>query len=239
MFTIHPIRLGKGVRSKSMYTYLTYYDDKCLSFYGVYLIRGKNHNVLVDTGVNSEEYAKFSDHSFQDVKTLTEGLQEFGLDKDNIDFIIQTHLHFDHSAFLKEFPGAKKYLQKKEWDYSHNPHPLFEKLYYRPYFADVAFELIDGDKTLLPGLEVILVPGHSPGCQAVLVETENGKVAITGFCCIKDNFLQDSQEEKIIIPTYHENPVLAYESMRKIKRIADYVYPSHQAELVKVSIGGI
>jgi glyoxylase-like metal-dependent hydrolase (beta-lactamase superfamily II) len=119
-------------------------------------------------------------------------------------------------------------------EYSLNPHPLFKNLYHKPYFEDENFELIDGDKNILPGLDVIFVPGHSPGCQAVLVETKMGKVAITGFCCITDNFAQNDNEKKLIIPTYHENPILAYGSIQKIEQIADYVYPIHEAKLVKM-----
>jgi len=234
MFIINPIRLGKGLRPKSMYTYLNNYEERVSIFYGIYLIQNGKYNILVDTGVDSKEYSRFSPRHFEDVKTISQGLLDFGLNTNDINFIIQTHLHFDHTAFLKNFPNVKKYLQKKELEYALNPHSLFKNLYYKPYFEDVEFELIDGDRNILPGLDVIFLPGHSPGCQGVLVETKMGKVALTGFCCITNNFVQNDNKKTLIIPTYHENPFLAYESMQKIKQIADYVYPIHEAELVKV-----
>jgi glyoxylase-like metal-dependent hydrolase (beta-lactamase superfamily II) len=79
-------------------------------------------------------------------------------------------------------------------------------------------------------VEVIETPGHSMGGQSVLVETEKGKIAITGFCCIDKNFYP-SEEEKdalpVVIPTIHVDPIMAFESMLILKRLADTIVTLH------------
>lgn len=238
MYRIRPIQLGRGTRPKSIYTYLHGYYDTVESFYGVYLIQGYETNILVDTGINALEYQKHSHHMFSDTQSISQGLNEYGLSENSIDLIIQTHLHFDHCSFLKHFPRASKLIQKREVEYAYSPHPLFRHLYHLPFYHGIEFDVIEGDKEILPGLSVLHVPGHTPGCQAVVVQTKEEIVAISGFCCIADNFLQKSDKcsegEQIIIPTYHENPLLAYKSNLRIMEIANAVFPMHQGELVKL-----
>ena len=105
---------------------------------------------------------------------------------------------------------------------------------------DLDFEVIDGDQTIVPGISVMLTPGHSPGGQSVVIETAQGKAIITGFCCIMDNFtppeditvsVSPFSTYPVITPGIHSDPFQAYDSTLKVKELADIIIPLHDPEL--------
>jgi hypothetical protein len=61
----------------------------------------------------------------------------------------------------------------------------------------------------------------SPGSQSVLITTARGNEVIEGLCCIKENFEQQS-----IPPAYHTNVLKAYDSLARLKEIADHIIAS-------------
>lgn len=228
-FTITPIKLGEGKRPKSLYTYLSFYDDDTTVFYGIFLVRNKDYTIIIDTGTDLENYSRSSGFEFHQIDNLFESFIKYDYSLDKVDLIIQTHLHYDHCSLMPQFKGIRKYLQRKELEYAINPHPLMRSSYVRSYFENEEFKLIDGDCSILPGLDIVFVPGHSPGCQAVLIDTKEGKAALTGFCCISDNF---TSKAGFIIPAYHENPIDAYNSTRRLMELADFICPNHSAQLI-------
>lgn len=230
-FTITPIRLGEGRRPKSLYTHLSFFGEDTTAFYGTYLVRNGDHTVMVDTGTDPESYSTSSGYEFIQVDDLSGTFKKYDYSLDKVDLVIQTHLHFDHCSLMPRFKGIRKYLQRKELEYALDPHPLTSDSYVRPYFENEEFELVDGDCNILPGLDVIFVPGHSPGCQAVLINTEAGKVALSGFCCITENFTPGAG---FIIPAYHESPIESYNSMKRLMEMADFICPNHSAEIIRL-----
>ncbi|MDD3993026.1 MAG: hypothetical protein PHV70_12850, partial [Desulfobacteraceae bacterium] len=88
-----------------------------------------------------------------------------------------------------------------------------------------------------------LMPGHSPGCQTVIVETAEGKAAVTGFCSIMDNFdvSPDVRETTSPMATYpaiaagiHSNLFQAYESAIRLKGMDVTIIPSHDPDMAKL-----
>jgi glyoxylase-like metal-dependent hydrolase (beta-lactamase superfamily II) len=49
-----------------------------------------------------------------------------------------------------------------------------------PPFATISFDIVQGDKEIVPGISLILTPGHTPGSQGVLVESSAGAVFVAG-----------------------------------------------------------
>ncbi len=118
---------------------------------------------------------------------LVSGLREEGIGPETIDAVIMTHAHLDHArgattpAGAASFPKARYFLQKREWDHwlaPDNPEPQHAANFRRillPIKDRVT--LLEGDGEILPGIEALLLPGHSPGHMAILVGTE---LAYTG-----------------------------------------------------------
>jgi glyoxylase-like metal-dependent hydrolase (beta-lactamase superfamily II) len=100
------------------------------------------------------------------------------------------------------------------------------------FIEDVEFNELEGDAEILPGIRAVFTPGHSPGCQAVIVETQQGPAAITGFCCNKENF---PERGPAICPGVHTDAIAAYDSIQKIKQMGGIILPMHELELKPIT----
>lgn len=230
IYTIHPMQTARTLRPMHIMTYLRNFGRDLEMFYGAFLIKGKERNILVDTGCDAKSYDAGPMPPVEDVADIEDNLRRFDLRIKEIDAVILTHLHFDHVAFLNLFDHCPVYVQEKELKAALNPHPYFSGLYVPAFFKDAKFELIDGDSTLFPGIDVALVPGHSPGSQAVIVKTEEGRAAISGFCCVAENFDMNN----MAVPGIHEDLKQAYDSIHKLLGLADIIYPNHSINPVWV-----
>lgn len=231
-YTIHPLQTAKTVRPMHFMTYLRNFGRDVAMFYGAFLLKGDERNILVDTGCDAKNYAAGPMPPVEDVASIEENLGRLNLGIKDIDAVILTHLHFDHAAFLNLFTHCPIFVQQGELNSALNPHPYFSNLYIPTFFKDVKFEIIDGDMELFPGIEVALVPGHSLGSQAVIAETKEGKAAVSGFCCAAENF----DRNNMAIPGIHEDIHHAYNSVLKLIGLADIIYPNHSASPVKVKV---
>jgi N-acyl homoserine lactone hydrolase len=90
--------------------------------------------------------------------------------------VINTHLHFDHCGGNRSWPGVPIYVQRAEYEAVAEPDYVTEWV----HAPGLRYELVDGDEELVPGISVLFTPGHSPGHQAVVVETDAGAVVLAG-----------------------------------------------------------
>jgi N-acyl homoserine lactone hydrolase len=91
--------------------------------------------------------------------------------------VINTHLHFDHCGGNRLFAGTPIYVQRLEREAAR------AEDYTIPAWVDfegAAYVEIEGEQEVLPGLRVVPTPGHTPGHQSVLVETDDGLVVVAG-----------------------------------------------------------
>lgn len=142
----------------------------------------------------------------------------------DIDFVIQTHLHFDHSGNLKMFKNKKIYLQRLELEYIESNS---SNLFCHSHYSNIKFEIINGDFEILPGLKLISTPGHTKGCQSIICETKDGLAGIAGFCCTNNNF-KNYKEHKILTPIGIScNFKDAIESINSFSSKVDYMFCVH------------
>ena len=90
--------------------------------------------------------------------------------------VINTHLHFDHCGGNRLFPGVPIHVQRAERAAAKAPDYLEEWV----EFEGVAYVEHDGEAEILAGVRLLPTPGHSPGHQSVLVDTEDGLVVVAG-----------------------------------------------------------
>ena len=204
---------------------LTYHVDqgKIIEVhFAAFLIKTDEGNVLFDSGIDHEDipYLLTTGRKLNIKKNdfLLTRLNEVGVSPEQIDLIVQSHLHWDHSGLLKYFPKAQIIIQREEYSYALQP-PSFAEHYYRRRNYDspnLKWRLIDGDEVIMPGVVVVSTPGHTPGHQSLLVELpESGTILLTGDCAnLSENL------EKMIIPGIFVNPVQALHSLKKLKALA-------------------
>jgi len=200
--------------------------------------------MLVDTAIEAEDYKNyhpgFNNMPFEPIQSFEEALAKVDCKLDDIDIIIQTHLHMDHIYNSSKCRNAVIYVQEEELSFALNPHPIFEIVYPKEIIKNLNFKIIKGDKTILPGIAVMPVPGHTPGGQAVVVDTIKGKAVISGFCSIMENFnppedvktkISPLASYPVIAPGIHTDLFQAYESGLKVKQVADIIIPLHDPEM--------
>lgn len=237
-YRIHPLPLCSITMPKGYFTYLIFADCAERVTFPTYawLIEGAEEPILVDVGCSAEDVIKYVASAQQaeelapkDIVPIEESLARFGISTLDIKTIIMTQLHIDHVLNMKKFPNAKFIVQEEELRFNRNPHPLYTRTSTKQLYEGLNFETIRGDTEVIPGVEIIFTPGHTPGGQSVAVTTEQGKVVICGMCTIDENFIAEGE---IIIPGMHSDPFQAYDSMVKIKEIADTILPLHSQSLV-------
>ena len=157
------------------------------------VLRTGHHTVLIETGIGNKLSEKMVKIYGQPAKLL-ENLGALGVSPEDIDVVIDTHLHFDHCGWntvrkgdkvVPTFPKAKYYVQEGEWQHGRLQHERDAISYisenYDPLIASGQMHLLHGEQEIVPGVFVKVFPGHTAHMQAVIIKS-GGKTA----CYISD-----------------------------------------------------
>jgi len=144
-----------------------------------WLVRHPEATLLVDTGIAEHiPAADVEELKFVRVPIL-DALAAAGAASDEIDAVVNCHLHADHAGGNVHFPRARILVQPRELAAAREPdYSVLEDL----DLDRGRYEQREGEYDLLPGVRVIPTPGHSPGHQSVLIETDVGRLLLAGQC---------------------------------------------------------
>lgn len=143
---------------------------------GGFLIRSEGKTILVDAGVGPQNDGAYTGGG------LLAGLRNLGVEPGDVTDLVFTHLHFDHIGWASvngsvPFANARYHLHQDDWKhFVEGPHRIDTAV---EKFAP-AHNRIEGfasDFSLMPGVEVQHVPGHTPGSSIISV-TSNGQRAL-------------------------------------------------------------
>jgi len=147
------------------------------------LLRDGKQTVLVETGIGSKLSEKAQAIHKNHVR-LMKDFAEAGVSPDEVDIVINTHLHFDHCGWnthyrdgkpVPTFPRAKYYVQRGEVEHAHEQHERDRVSYltdnYDPLIKNGQMVLLDGEAEIAPGISVRRFPGHTRDLQAVIVRS--------------------------------------------------------------------
>jgi N-acyl homoserine lactone hydrolase len=132
-------------------------------------------NVLVDTGFSHHLIGKYQheEHPFvrmDEADYVVNQLTRLGLAAQDIHYLISSHFDPDHAGNLTAFPEAQVVVQRRQYVLAkEGAIPRQEELRSQWDAPQLRYQLVDGDTTLLPGIELIESSGHCPGHQSVLV----------------------------------------------------------------------
>lgn len=199
------------------------------------LVEAPSALVLIDTGVGNKYDEKFGDiygiSNAGDPTRLEDGLRDAGFDPEDVDIVLNTHLHFDHAGgdtVVREdgevrpsFPGASHVVQKGELEFAHSRNERIRASYLPDNFDPVTeaglWDLVEGEAEITEGVHVIRTPGHTPHHQSVLVRSE-GRTA----CYLADVCPTSAHIPLPWIMGYDLEPLVTLESKRDLwKRALD------------------
>jgi glyoxylase-like metal-dependent hydrolase (beta-lactamase superfamily II) len=151
-----------------------------------YLVRTPDAIVLLDTGVGPDMGRRYADfYSFDRRPGLIAALAELGLEPEDIDAVVNSHLHFDHCGgntlktaegkWAPAFPRARYVVQRGEWEQALHPverdRPSYRPAALKPLAETGRLDLLDGDGPIAAGVEAVLVAGHTAFHQGIKVSS--------------------------------------------------------------------
>lgn len=163
-----------------------------------FLVRTTDSLGLIDTGYGGESTPKFRQrHALEDGAPLLRNLATSGVNPHEIDWVVLTHLHFDHAGgatFRDEtgrlrptFPRARHIIQQTEWDDALAELPQLAGSYERSRLEILQkaglVELIAGDQQIVSGITAELTGGHTRGHQIVRIQSGDESAVCPGDMC--------------------------------------------------------
>jgi len=153
------------------------------------LIRTGTKNVLVDTGLGDKHDARFLDlYGVQRTSPLPRALARAGITPEEIDFVILSHLHFDHAGgatvrrgneVVPTYPKATYIIQEGMWTEALDPNPRTKGSYMQDDFLPLEksnrVKFVRGEEEVVPGVRVRLTGGHVKHHQIVVAESGGRK----------------------------------------------------------------
>jgi methylmalonyl-CoA epimerase len=149
------------------------------------IVRG-TRTMLIDAGIGDKDGGKFHDiYGVDRSRNLDHTLAEAGLRREDIDIVLATHLHFDHSGGFTTrdtngrvrpaFPRAQYVVRRGEWEDARHANERTRASYLADNFMPLAdagvLQLVDEDQTIMPGVKVRRTGGHTMHHQMVLIES--------------------------------------------------------------------
>jgi N-acyl homoserine lactone hydrolase len=151
-----------------------------------------------------------------------------------VEWVILTHLHWDHAGNCGLFPQARIVVQEAELRYAIAPGRFFRRGYLSPEsgwplsppYIVPNLMTVRGEHEVAPGVSVVPAPGHTPGSQAVIVRTASGPYCIAG-----DALMTYENLETDTPPGYHVDVDASLDSLDLLKTRAVRLLPSHDYHL--------
>jgi glyoxylase-like metal-dependent hydrolase (beta-lactamase superfamily II) len=180
--------------------------------------------VVVDTGVG-EGHAGIESLYRPERRPLADHLSPLKIAPADVVLVINTHLHFDHCGDNRLFPGTPIVVQRAEYEAAQEP------AYTVPAWVDfpgARFRLLDGEAEVLPGLRVVPTPGHTPGHQSIVLETDGGPVIIAGQAAYTAEEFSDPERRHVRGLDMAWDLERSLESLRRLRALGPRrVYFSH------------
>jgi glyoxylase-like metal-dependent hydrolase (beta-lactamase superfamily II) len=186
------------------------------------LIRTGRQTILVETGIGNKMPDRLV-RIFGQPAQLMNDLAAAGVAPEDIDIVINTHLHFDHCGWntirkdgrvVPTFPRAKYYVQEGEWKHGRLQLERDAVSYmtdnYDPLIQSGQMELLNGDREIVPGVSVRVFPGHTAHMQAVIIESAGKKA-----CYISDLIPTSAHVDLTWVMSFDLFPLQTIESRKK------------------------
>ncbi len=200
--------------------------------YYVWVARNAQHTVVIDTGFDAPAAQRRGRRLLLHPR---DGLQRLGVDCASVRDVVITHLHYDHAGNLGLFPAARFHLQDAEMAYATGRH-MAQSFFAHAYDVDPVLDMVRlvygarvrfhcGDATILPGLSVHHVGGHTQGLQVVRVQTRSGWMVLASDAAHYLANMQQGRPFPIVADVMQMTA--GWERLRALADAEELIIPGH------------
>jgi glyoxylase-like metal-dependent hydrolase (beta-lactamase superfamily II) len=160
-------------------------DAALVMDYYLWVVRNGDRTIVVDTGFSEEVGLRRSRTMLRDPVL---GLRQLGVDAAAVPQLILTHAHYDHAGNVRQFGASQVVMARREFEFWTGPFASRAQFAHSTEAADIEhlrtlgaqsrLDLVAGCHTLVPGIEIIELSGHTPGQLVVRVATDTGPVVL-------------------------------------------------------------
>jgi len=165
------------------------------------LVEAPHALVLVDSGIGSKESEKFREIYGVDndgsPTRLEDGIRSLGLEPEDVDLVVNTHLHFDHAGGnvvlrpdgspAPAFPRARHVVQRGELEFAGSPNERVQASYMAKNFAPLVeaglVDTMEGEVLVTEGVRLLPTPGHTPHHQCIVLESRGESAIFLADVC--------------------------------------------------------
>ncbi len=161
-----------------------------------YLIDHPRGMVLFDTGLHPDcqhdapgrigAMADLFSVHFRKGEDISSRLEQLDVDATRIEYLVNSHLHFDHTGGNELVPNAKIIIQAREWEAGHTPELMKANAYHlADYGHGHLVHTVNGEHDLFGDGRIVTIPtfGHTPGHQSLKVRLDSGDIILTADAC--------------------------------------------------------
>ena len=162
-------------------------DGRIEHAYGGFLLRTGDHLALIDTGVGPDQIGPYGPYGHV-IKggEMPRRLAELGVDPAAITDVLLSHLHPDHYGWAVDddaslFPNATFRCHTLDWDFYMRPRNGRVRPMWAPLVnLEPRLEMFDRDGPVLPGIDALLTPGHTPGSTTFVISSGADRCVVVG-----------------------------------------------------------
>ena len=194
-----------------------------------FLIEHPQGAVLFDTGLHPQTQtdpagrlgvvSRVFEVAFAVGEEVAARLAALGVDAARVRYLINSHLHFDHTGGNAQIPNACLVVQRREWEAGHNADQIARQFYF-PHDYEHGHDtlLVDGEHDLFGDGRIVCLPthGHTPGHQSLRVRLDSGDVILTGDAC----YLRRTLEE-LHLPSVVDDAEAMRAALLKLRALRD------------------
>lgn len=186
-FEVYALNYAGPVTGNGAFVHwLSDWDQQVERGYFYWLLQGAGMNILVDCGCRPDQA---DDWVLPNYLPPDEMLANAGLSVGDINHLVLTHLHWDHAGAAELFTSAETWVHADELAFwlddpvaGRGPFKLVSDRRCLDYLGGLrqrgGLKTTGRDREILPGVEAVAAPGHTPGLMTVAVDTAKGRAVI-------------------------------------------------------------
>lgn len=210
-----------------------------------YLIVHPRGRALFDSGLHidsqsdpagyfGEEGLKFNTFHFHPGEEVSSRLSAMGIAADEVDYLINSHLHYDHAGGNGQIPNAEMVIQSREWAHAKAAANQNQGYLSKDFDLGHRRHEVEGEYDLFGDGTVVCLPtyGHTPGHQSLRVRThKGGEFVLCGDACYLKQSLDDMHTPGVI--NDREQALAVFRRLREMQSRGSRIMYGHDPEFWK------